>query len=71
MAKSEKDNQKCSSNILHTFIIEKSMEFTGAEIIKMIDMELEKAPSEMNVEFIDLCLDTLINASLDKRGEKG
>ncbi len=71
MAKSEKDNQKCSSNILHTFIIGKSMKFTGAEIIEMIDMELEKAPTEMDVKFIDLCLDTLVNAALDKRGEKG
>ncbi len=38
---------------------EKSMPFSEKEINEMLDAELEKAPEEMDTDFVNLCLDVL------------
>ena len=43
--------------------------FTYAEIEQMMDEELEKDPSEMDTDFVDLCADVLIKA-LSEHKEK-
>lgn len=45
------------------------MKFTYAEIEQMMDEELQKDPSEMDTDFVDLCAETLCNA-LSKHTEK-
>lgn len=44
---------------LKKILNEKSMSFSEKEIHDMMDAELEKSPEEMDVHFVNLCLDVL------------
>lgn len=50
---------KISKKTLQAILCEKTMAFSEKEIHEIIDLELEKSPNEMDVDFINLCLDTL------------
>lgn len=48
----------------------KSMTFTAQEIMQIMDEELEKDPSEMDTELIDMCVEALERGPVEKPAPK-